>query len=251
MQRKVSSRTSLNVATLLKKPGKGLLTVTTGSQKAEQVLGPLVGHANDQEWQGQARRRIRTQGPHIVALPNDSGGGICRGAAHGPLGLRSALYSKHPHWAACELGDLPCIPQILEDSMLSSAQKRSCGQALWGKRYHPTRPVAPLNLLKSFLTEGFAANPKGFRPLVLGGDHSISWSVFESLFAARKTRSLAVLHFDAHTDLMESRYGVTHCFATWASLAVKRMLPHNRSNFVQVGLRVSGKQKVSGRRNLV
>jgi agmatinase len=54
---------------------------------------------------------------------------------------------------------------------------------------------------------------------------------------------LAVLHFDAHTDLMESRYGVPHCFATWAAHAVKRLLPHQRKNFIQVGLRVSAKSQ--------
>jgi agmatinase len=231
----------LNVATLLKKPGQGLLTVTTGSGQAERVLGPLLGLMSEREWQSQSLRRLKASGPHIVALPSDTGGGICRGAAHGPLALRAALYSKHPHWAACELGDLPCIPQILEDSMLNLKQKNACGVAIWGSRYQLSKPVAPLNLLKDFLIEAFAANPETFRPLILGGDHSISWSVFESLFESQKTPRLAVLHFDAHTDLLETRYGVDHCFATWAAHATKRLLLHKRKNFIQVGLRVSSK----------
>jgi agmatinase len=233
----------VNVASLLKKPGEGLLTVTTGSGEAQRVLGPLVGRIDEKEWRAQARSRMRAAGPHIIGFPSDSGGGICRGAAHGPLHLRAALYARHPHWAAGELGDLPCIPQLLEDGMLNREQRQLSGRVLWGRRYKAALPVAPLNLLQGILIQGFKENPDSFRPLVIGGDHSLSGSVFEALFQARQTKNLAVLHFDAHTDLLESRYGVPHCFATWAAHAVKRMDPKSRKNFIQLGLRVSGKSK--------
>lgn len=235
---KIALRAKVN--SLLKKPGEGLLTVTTGSGKAEKILGPLFGSISKSDWLAQSRRRIKGTAPQIIALPSDTGGGICRGAAHGPLALREALYSRHPHWAACDLGDLPCIPQILDDSMITKVQIDACGKSLWGTSYRAGAPVSPLNLLKEFLIECFESEGAQFRPFVIGGDHSISGSVFEALYATRKTSKLAVLHFDAHTDLLESRYGVDYCFATWAAHAVQRLIPSRRSCFVQVGLRVSG-----------
>lgn len=228
---------------ILRKPGEGLLTVTTGSGAAQTILGPLVGQLSTAEWSRQAAGRMLRKGPQIVALPSDAGGGICRGAAHGPLHLRAELYAKSPLWAAHDLGDLPCVPQLLDDSMLTLAQRRSSGRALWGAKWKPTTPVAPLNLLQSLLEQGFAENPKGFRPLILGGDHSISGAVTEALFAAGLFKKIAVLHFDAHTDLLEERYGVARCFATWAAHAAKRLKPTERKNFVQVGVRTSGRTK--------
>lgn len=61
---------------------------------------------------------------------------------------------------------------------------------------------------KSFglVTKGVAAIlAKGARPIVLGGDHSITYPVLKA-FAGRYPR-LDVLHFDAHPDLYEELYG--------------------------------------------
>lgn len=231
------------VSKILRKPGEGLLTVTTGSGDAAKILSPLLGSHSAGSWSKLALKRLSQKGPQIVALPSDTGGGICRGAAHGPLYLRAALYSKTPRLASYDLGDIPCIPQLLDDSMLSPKQLRASGTALWGKSWTDATPVSALNLLKALLVEGFRKNPSGFRPLILGGDHSTSWAVTEALYEAGLFSKLAILHFDAHTDLLEERYGVKHCFATWAAHAARRMRPSDRKNFVQLGVRVSGRSK--------
>jgi arginase family enzyme len=233
----------VDITKILRKPGEGLLTVTTGSGEARKILAPLIGNTSDAGWPRLARARIKGKGPQIVALPSDAGGGICRGAAHGPLHLRAALYARHPGFASRDLGDLPCIPQLLEDSMLGASQLRASGRSLWGSAWKNSNPVSPLNLLKSLLEQGFSANPKAFRPLVIGGDHSTSWAVSQALKQSGLYEGLAILHFDAHTDLLEARYGVRHCFATWAAHAVLAMKPAARKNFVQLGLRVSGRSK--------
>jgi agmatinase len=157
--------------------------------------------------------------------------------------LRAALYARHPEFAAQDLGDLPCIPQLLEDSMLSLTQLQASGRSLWGAAWKKSIPVSPLNLLKSLLEQGYRDNPLCFRPLIVGGDHSTSWAVSQALKKSGLFEGLAILHFDAHTDLMEERYGVAHCFATWAAHAALQMKPAARKNFVQVGLRVSGRTK--------
>ncbi len=236
-------QTRHNVMSLLRAPGQGLLTVTTGSGEAFKAFAPLFGTDALKNWLAVGRKRRLERGPQILGFPSDAGGGICRGAAHGPLHLRSALYEKNPHWAAHDIGDLPCIPQLLDDAMLNYAQRAKSGRALWGGRFKPSSPVSPLNLLKAALTQGFKENPKGFAPLIMGGDHSTSWAVSEALFAARKMKGLGVLHFDAHTDLLETRYGVDHCFATWAAHCMQRMAGEDNKNFIQVGLRISGKSK--------
>lgn len=232
-----------DITQVMRKPGEGLLTVTTGSGEARRIMKPLLGKSSAAQWPRLARARLNGKGPQIVALPSDTGGGICRGAAHGPLHLRAALYARHPGFAACDMGDLPCIPQLLEDSMLSTAQLRASGRALWGKAWKTSTPVSPLNLLKSLLEQGYRDNARTFRPLVVGGDHSTSWAVSQALKHSGLYEGLAILHFDAHTDLMEERYGVSHCFATWAAHAALAMKPAARKNFVQLGVRVSGRSK--------
>lgn len=148
------------------------------------------------------------------------------------------MYARDAAWAQRDFGDVPCIPQLLEDSMLSAKQLTQSGRALWGKKYRKGFPVSPMDIAESFLVEAAAA---GFRVLTLGGDHSVSWPVFKALHRARKTRRLAVLHLDAHTDLLESRYGVDHCFGTWTAHAL-RLLP-NPQAWVQIGIRASGRPK--------
>jgi agmatinase len=46
---------------------------------------------------------------------------------------------------------------------------------------------------------------KRARPIILGGDHSISYPVLKAV--ARAHRAVDILHFDAHPDLYEDLYG--------------------------------------------
>jgi len=227
------------VSNIIRSPGGGLLSFTTGSGKAMEVLGRHFGEENLKNWQPILQQRLQTQQtPYsIIGIPSDCGGGICRGAAHGPLHLRRKLYERHPELVEYDLGDVPCIPHLLHDVMLSERQQDLSGETLWGDDYKEDYPVAPLNLLEEFLVEAYAKTP-GFKPFVFGGDHSISGPIFEALNRANQLDDLAVLHFDAHTDLLESRYGVENCFATWTAHAIKHLPDPKR--LVQLGIRASG-----------
>ena len=46
---------------------------------------------------------------------------------------------------------------------------------------------------------------KGAKPIVIGGDHSITYPVLKAF--ARTFKPLDILHFDAHPDLYEDLYG--------------------------------------------
>ncbi len=231
---------SLEIIKGLRAPGEGLLTISTGSAAADALVGKYFSVKERSGWGENVRKKLlKTQPFYILGVPSDSGGGICRGAAHGPLHLRKSLYSKHPKWAARDLGDIPCIPQLVHDSMLNENQLRLSRQALWNKA-EGNLPVSPLNILEDLLVEIWAENPQ-FRPLVLGGDHSISGAIFSAMARSGKLEKTAVLHIDAHTDLLESRFGVEHCFGTWTAHAVRCL--KNPALWAQIGIRASRHDK--------
>ena len=76
----------------------------------------------------------------------------------------------------------------------------------------------------------------GAVPIVLGGDHSITWPSATAIAEARKPGSIGIVHFDAHADTAPD---------TWGQLAahgspMRRLIESGAvlgKNFVQVGLR--------------
>lgn len=228
--------TFINPLSKLVAPGHGLLTVTTGTGAAEK-LSKLFPQKLLKNWSVEAKKRSELAWV-MLGCPSDVGGGVSRGAAAGPLALRAELYrSKGAGYAGNDIGDVPCIPQLLHDSMYNEAQlERSC-LALWGRERKGAESVSALNVLADVQEELFKAGRQVF---TLGGDHSVSWAPLEALSRVKMTDDLGVLHLDAHTDLMEHRFGVEHCFSTWAAHASRKINP---KNWFQLGVRVSRKTK--------
>jgi agmatinase len=174
----------------------------------------------------------------ILGVPSDVGAGFRRGANFGPQALREALLAADS-WLyrdprVVDVGDVFVVPQLLHDDMLSEAQLRATGSALYAT---PGLPVSPLSIAERVLNTIRQLNPKAV-PLVLGGDHSVGWPAIAAVSAGRAEKT-GILHFDAHTDLLEERLGVRYCFATWAYHA--NNLVGRRQRLQQVGLRISGK----------
>lgn len=248
MKKSKNKSKNSSVFPLIKAPGLGLLAVTTGAGTAKSLMSPFFGEQAYQsgEWGVDLQERVEQMSQDedcdygLIGIPSDCGGGICRGAAHGPLHLRKTLYQEYEECSQWDLGDIPCIPHLLDDGMLNADQLKASGKSLWGEDYQTGQPVSPLNLLEEFLVELWTVAPN-FRPLVLGGDHSVSGPVFNAMQRVGKLENLAVLHFDAHTDLLEERYGVANCFATWTAHALRKL--DDPSVWVQLGIRASGKTK--------
>src|SRR5204862_7044402 len=78
-------------------------------------------------------------------------------------------------------------------------------------------------------------NP-ALRLCVLGGDHSVTWPIVAAV-ARHRNQPWAIVHPDAHTDLLPERLGVKYCFATWAFHA--NGVLGRRGRLVQVGIRAS------------
>ena len=224
-----------SLANKLVVPGCGLLSVTTGSDSAKS-LAKYFPEKLTKNWPAEVVQRCQ-QDWVLLGCPSDVGGGISRGAAQGPLAIRKALYSKSARYAGHDIGDIACVPQLLHDSMYTTELLAKAHRSLWKTERKNNESVSPLNVLADVCESLFR---EGRQVFTLGGDHSISWAPLEALSRAGIAPTLGVLHFDAHTDLMEDRFGIDYCFSTWAAHSVKKTYP---SNWFQMGVRVSRKAK--------
>jgi len=75
-------------------------------------------------------------------------------------------------------------------------------------------------------------------PIILGGDHSISYPAARAF--SRKFKALDILHFDAHPDLYEELYGDRYSHASPFARIVEEGLVRE---LVQVGIRASTGQQ--------
>jgi agmatinase len=122
----------------------------------------------------------------ILGVPFDEKSSYLRGAAGGPAAVRAVSTGK------CYCGWTELGVNLEEDTvMVDVGDVDTSG-----------------DVDKSFaLTEKAVAAilDKGAVPIVLGGDHSISYPVLKAF--ARRFKPLDVLHFDAHPDLYDDLYG--------------------------------------------
>jgi len=76
----------------------------------------------------------------------------------------------------------------------------------------------------------------GVVPIILGGDHSVTFANASGVAAVRGDGTFALVHFDAHADTGETHYGMLHGHGTpMRRLIESGTVPGHR--FVQIGLR--------------
>ena len=76
----------------------------------------------------------------------------------------------------------------------------------------------------------------GAIPIVLGGDHSITWPSATAIAEVRRPGSIGIVHFDAHADTAADDWGVLAGHGTPMRRLIESGAVAGR-NFVQVGLR--------------
>ena len=76
----------------------------------------------------------------------------------------------------------------------------------------------------------------GAIPIVLGGDHSITWPSATAIAEVRRPGSIGIVHFDAHADTAPEDWGVLAGHGTPMRRLIESGAVKGR-NFVQVGLR--------------
>lgn len=225
----------------------GIHTVSTGVASQRALQRRIYGADDDESvvlrWHAALDRLPEAQ-LVILGVPSDVGAGFYRGAAFGPQAIRetlldrgSWLYRDDPR--IVDLGDVRVVPQLLHDDMLTPEQRAATHQALYGTSGDPSWPVSPLSITEAALKLVRTRAPRAV-PVVLGGDHAIGWPVAAALAHGRE-KKLGILHFDAHTDMLETRLGVRYCFATWAFHA--NALIGGEQRLAQVGIRISSKTR--------
>lgn len=229
-----------SIPELLTLPGSGVFTVHTGREKKEKLALAYYGTSNLEKarakWE-KSLRELSTDKPWVLGIPSDNGGGIQRGANWGPLALRQEMLSEKATFI--DLGDVRVIPHLLHDKYLNQATIKLCQKALYGKVKN--LPVSPLSIAERALTEIYKSHPEA-RILGLGGDHSTSYPLVKAWLLSRKhLKKAAILHFDAHTDLLDSRMGIDICFGTWTYQILELLA--SSDHIIQVGIRSSGKNK--------
>jgi guanidinobutyrase len=238
-----------DLAQFLRPAGGGIHTVSSGHDEQAALQRALYGAADVAEIDARWRDALAASAGArvaVIGIPSDTGAGLMRGAAYGPRAVRAAVLRARPDYrelcaqqGVVDVGDVRVVPQLLHDEMLSDEQRRACQVALYGAAAKPDWPVSPLSIAERVVDGLFALNP-GLRVFMLGGDHSVAWPIVAAL--ARHTREpWAIVHPDAHTDLLPERLGVKYCFATWAYHANELLGRGGR--LVQVGVRASGRPK--------
>ena len=76
----------------------------------------------------------------------------------------------------------------------------------------------------------------GAIPIILGGDHSITWPAATAIAELRAPQRVGIVHFDAHADTANDTFGVLASHGTPMRRLIESGAIDGR-NFVQVGLR--------------
>ncbi len=225
-------------ALLLAPPGEGVFTVSNSKERKASLQNKLYDSQDARLSWLESLRDIKESKLCLLGVPSDCGGGILRGANWGPLFVREALLKDAPY-PALDLGDIRVIPHLLHDEMLNVKTIRDCRKALYQNETLEL-PVSPLSMTEYYLDQFYADYPDT-KVFAIGGDHSVSYPLVRAWARSRPTKKIALLHFDAHTDLLDSRLGVRISFGSW-TYHVREFFPH-KDLLVQVGIRSTAKER--------
>ncbi len=154
----------------------------------------------------------------IVGAPFDDAVSHRPGARFGPRAIRQASY----HAGALNSLQLDIEPYEWLDVV-------DAGDA----------PVTPMNIERGhdvIRRKVLDVARSGAIPIVLGGDHSITFPSASAVAEAVAPRGLGIVHFDAHADAANSTWGSLRSHGTPMRRLIESGAVAGR-NFVQVGLR--------------
>ncbi len=154
----------------------------------------------------------------IVGAPFDDMVTHRPGARFGPRAIREAQYSSG------SLNSLQLDVRPFDVLTVVDAGDANIVPAYWERGhamiYRKVREVAET----------------GAVPIVLGGDHSITWPSASAVAEARRPGSIGILHFDAHADTAPDSWGQLAGHGSPMRRLIESGAVDGR-NFIQVGLR--------------
>jgi agmatinase len=154
----------------------------------------------------------------IVGAPLDDAVSHRPGARFGPRAIRGAQYTSgsiHSLQLGVEPFELLTVVDAGDANVVPAWAER--GHAFV---YRKVRDVAATGAI----------------PIVLGGDHSITWPSATAIAEVRAPGSIGIVHFDAHADTANEDWGVLAGHGTPMRRLIESGAVLGR-NFVQVGLR--------------
>jgi agmatinase len=187
---------------------------------ADFDLPAYVGLASFQKlpWLDDAAVAERQPDVAIVGAPFDDAVSHRPGARFGPRAIRTATY----HAGSVNSLQLGIQPFEWLDVV-------DAGDA----------PIVPSNTERAhevIRRKVLAVATSGAIPIVLGGDHSITFPSASAVAEAISPRRLGIVHFDAHADAAATTWGVLSSHGTPMRRLIESGAVAGR-NFVQVGLR--------------
>ncbi|MDH7512936.1 MAG: agmatinase [Clostridiales bacterium] len=164
---------------------------------------------------GGAIKKSRDYDLAIIGVPFDEKSCFLRGAALGPAAIRAASTGRALN-PFTELGVNLEKEAVLVD---------------WGDVDTSGDVDKTFSRIEAAVLEVVG---KKARPIILGGDHSVTYPVVRAL--AKKFSALSLLHFDAHPDLYEELYGDRYSHACPFARIMEEGLA---KELVQVGVRAA------------
>lgn len=226
-------------------PGNGVYAISSGTEK-KAVLHRAAYKTTDQAevqklWIASLDQFPLSNSVTMIGIPSDAGGGIMRGANWGPLYLRQTLISLRDELPYFDLGDIKVNPHFVDDKYLNNQTLKNCRRSMYSDE-NSTLPISPLSVTGDLVKNLYAIFPHK-KIFALGGDHSVSYPLVQEYLKLKKSQNkkVAIIHFDAHTDLLSERLGVDLTFGSWAGNILSEL--DDPSLLVQVGIRASGKTK--------
>ena len=167
----------------------------------------------------ESREALAARKPDVViaGAPLDDGVSYRPGARFGPRAIRQASYNHGGH--SLQLGVQPF--EVLD--VVDAGDANVVPAAL--DRGHAMIFRKVLEIVST-----------GAVPIVLGGDHSITWPSATAVAQARAPKSIGIVHFDAHADTANDDWGVLSGHGSPMRRLIESGAVDGR-NFVQVGLR--------------
>lgn len=148
--------------------------------------------------------------PQLIGIPYDASSSFLRGAATAPPLIRAAMTSPAGNSFTESGADL---------TGLADAGDLALGDDAAAAR--------------AAIQAGIAAMlENGFRPISLGGDHSITYPIMRAI--AKRHRGVTILHIDAHADLYDEYEGDRYSHACPFARIMEEDLC---ARLVQVGIR--------------
>jgi len=154
----------------------------------------------------------------IVGAPFDDAVSHRPGTRFGPRAIRDAQYTSGSVYSLqldVEPLDVLTVVDAGDANVVPSWIERSHAMI-----YRKVREVAETGAI----------------PIILGGDHSITWPSATAIAEVRRPGSIGIVHFDAHADTAPDGWGALASHGT----PIRRLIESGAvkgSNFVQVGLR--------------